>query len=233
MKKNILLHIVLPLLIGGGIYIGFRSESLLLFQWIEYTGGIHLVSELRSFTTNIPLPDWVLYSLPDALWLYAFTYSILLIWGKQINRLSLGCLGIVFILGIGHEVGQFYGMIAGTFDPVDLGLSMLALLIPLVLLIPKKEYCFSKQLKFAKLSLSFISYCFFLSLSLGCGFSDAFVDLQIESEENPIVREKMRMVEDFYLSNDNTYPNDEESALMDLKIQEMIQYGELDTTGLN
>ena len=233
MKKNILLHIILPLLIGGGIYIGFRSESLLLFQWIEYIGGINLVLELRSLVTDISLPDWILYSLPDALWLYAFAYSILLIWNKQISRTSLACLAIVFIIGIGHELGQFYGIISGTFDPLDLVLSILALLLPLIILIPKKEAYIAKQLKFVKLSLSLLTFCFFVGLSLGCGFADAFVDLQIESEEDPIIREKSRMVEDFYHSNDNTYPNEEESALMDLEIQKMIQSGELDTTRSN
>ncbi len=233
MKKNILLHVMLPLLIGGGIYIGFRSESLLLFQWIEHLGGIHLVTELRALTTEISLPNWVIYSLPDALWLYAFTYSILLIWEKQMHQISLGWLAIVFILGIGNELGQFYGIIPGTFDPIDLGLSILALFIPLMLLSPRKEFKLRNPIPFAKLSLSMLSCFFFVALSLGCGFSDAFVNDQIESEEDPIRREKMRRVESFYQFNNETYPNEEESALIDAEIQEMIQSGELDTTGAN
>jgi hypothetical protein len=43
----------------------------------------------------------------------------------------------------------------------------------------------------------------------------------------------MRRVESFYQFNNETYPNEEESALIDAEIQEMIQSGELDTTGSN
>ena len=75
-------HIILPLLLGGGIYVLFRATNLILFQWLHALGLADFVETLRAmkWIESINLPNWILYSLPDALWLYAFTQTMILLW---------------------------------------------------------------------------------------------------------------------------------------------------------
>src|SRR3979411_2517688 len=79
---SVLRHVVLPLLVVGLIYVGWRDYTLPMFRWFELVGVGPVVQQLRTTTTPLQagLPSWVEYSLPDAMWVYALTAFMALVW---------------------------------------------------------------------------------------------------------------------------------------------------------
>lgn len=104
-----LLHVVFPTIIGTAVYIGWRSTDLLVFHWIEYCNLTALV-----FRPTMPLPEWLLYSLPDGCWVYATTSWMLLIWKRFVPWVWVG-----LILAVVAEYGQLFGFVQGTFQTLD------------------------------------------------------------------------------------------------------------------
>lgn len=105
-----LVHVVIPTALGAWIYIAFRSPNLLVFDWIDAVGMSGLI-----IRPNAQLPDWLLYSLPDGCWVYAFTSWMLIIWA----RFSPWVL-VALTLAIGSELGQLFSIVPGTYDNVDI-----------------------------------------------------------------------------------------------------------------
>lgn len=122
----------LPLILGGLIYLTYRTDALLMFVWFNKTGLSDQINFLRTNEQlqNLIIPDWVKFSLPDALWLFSFTYVLLILWDFKINRQSAFWLFLVPIIGLFSEIGQSIGIISGTYDMVDLTLLLIATALP-------------------------------------------------------------------------------------------------------
>jgi hypothetical protein len=131
MKRKIFIGI-LPVFLGGLIYLTYRVDSLLMFNWFKIIGLTDLVSFLRTddLLQNLTIPNWVKFSLPDALWLFSFTYIILLLWDFKITRQSIFWIFIAPTVGLFSEIGQLIGIIPGTYDKVDLLLLILSTALP-------------------------------------------------------------------------------------------------------
>lgn len=132
---------IIPVIVGGLIYLTYRTDSLLMFSWFEKVQLKGAVDWLRSnnHLQNFKIPAWVKFSLPDALWLFSFTYMILLLWDFTINKQSIGWILLAPIVGLSSEVGQLIKIIPGTFDIVDLLLLLLAAILPLLSMKNKKS----------------------------------------------------------------------------------------------
>ena len=124
------MHVVLPLWVGGWLYIAGRTTALLMWDWGRTIGAEPVMTGLRQATTGVAaqLPDWVLYSLPDALWVYALTYAIVRLQRRSSRFVQLGYLMVPIAFGPGAEVMQAFGWLPGTFDLTDLVLCVGALL---------------------------------------------------------------------------------------------------------
>jgi hypothetical protein len=111
MRRSVvfLLQVVLPIAVGASIYVGWRTTDLLVFRWIDAVGASELV-----FRPAVPLPGWVLCSLPDGCWVYAYTSWMLMIWGRITPWVLSGV-----ILAVGAEFGQLLGLVPGTYDNLD------------------------------------------------------------------------------------------------------------------
>ncbi len=122
----------LPVFLGGIIYLTYRVDTLLMFNWFKWIGFTDLVNFLRTNNQlqNLTIPNWVKFSLPDALWLFSFTYIILLIWDFKITRHSVLWILLTPTVGFFSEIGQLIGIIPGTFDKVDLLLLLLSTVLP-------------------------------------------------------------------------------------------------------
>ena len=121
---------VCALVFGGLIYLGFRDERLLLFRWVNQVGLTDDVLLIRHFLSerNYVINSWVLYSVPNALWLLAGLLIFDAIWDQQKERQS----AMFWIFGfsglaISAEFLQFFGLLAGTYDVLDVSL-MIAVL---------------------------------------------------------------------------------------------------------
>ena len=107
-----------------------------MFRWAHALGLDPLLVWLRSGTGSLrPLPSWFLYSLPDGLWLYAFTYGMRSTWRTEIARGRTDAIawGLApLALAIGSEAAQGVGWLQGTFDPIDVCTYVLAFVLAVV-----------------------------------------------------------------------------------------------------
>jgi hypothetical protein len=126
------IHILLPLIIGGMIYICFRSTDLLMFSWFDMIGLAENIPQLRERTFYLRggIPDWVLYSLPDGAWVWSITSFYTFLWHRCSSFESTFWITLGLCLGLGGELGQGLGLVPGTFDIVDLLLIVLSFLVP-------------------------------------------------------------------------------------------------------
>ena len=118
--KRFFIHVILTIFIGGVIYVLFRSDTLLMFRWFEFFKLDKLISSLREYTFYYRkyIPESVLFSLPDCLWVYSFT-MFLGFYLKNVFLIMIPCIGSVLT-----EIGQLW-FVPGTFDILDI-LYMLA-----------------------------------------------------------------------------------------------------------
>ncbi|MFV8390740.1 hypothetical protein [Flavobacterium sp. LB1P71] len=130
MRKLIFIHVAIPLLLGGLIYISFRSLSLRMFNWFAWSKIDFFTSLIRDliypFKNYIPL--WFYFSLPDGLWIYSFSSALLIYWNNDFEKVKY-CLLIPFVSGILIEILQGFKFFSGTFDFLDLFFSILGLLL--------------------------------------------------------------------------------------------------------
>ena len=112
--KKVILHIALPIFVGSMIYILFREKELLMFNWFNYLKLNFIIDFLRNnfYKYRIYIPKSILFSLPDALWVYSFT-MFLSIYYK--NRIILSA---IFVGSIITEILQLW-FVVGTFDIYD------------------------------------------------------------------------------------------------------------------
>ena len=129
----IIFHIIFPLLLGGGIYVAFRSKSLILFRWfdkINISGFTNVIRDILDPCIN-NIPNWVKFSLPDGLWVYAFSSSFLIIWNQDFKTvkywLLIPLLTFTFI-----ELFQHFKIISGTCDLVDFFICLLAFVLSII-----------------------------------------------------------------------------------------------------
>ena len=112
--RKVILHIVLPIFIGSMIYVLFREKNLLMFDWFSYLKVGFIIDFLRNnfYEYRIYIPKSVLFSFPDALWVYSFTMFLSIYFKNKI------ILSTIFIGSIITEISQLWFVI-GTFDIYD------------------------------------------------------------------------------------------------------------------
>jgi hypothetical protein len=111
----------------------YRHNSITIFNWLELLSLNNIVSSIREHLspTREFLPDWFVFSLPDGLWVYSFSFTLLLIWGDNL-KVAFTWLLLPFLLGSVVEILQYYKYISGTFDYADLILCVIAIPISIL-----------------------------------------------------------------------------------------------------
>ncbi len=105
--------------LGGCIYIAFRSTSLRMFGWFDDFGLHEIIIEFRKSTSVIRLPKTIKYCIPDGLWTLSYILFMDAIWDPNLKKqLIFG--SIIPIVGGISEILQYFNVINGTFDVVDL-----------------------------------------------------------------------------------------------------------------
>src|SRR5258705_9612857 len=118
----IVLHVLTPIALGGLIYVFWRDPALLMFKWFRVLGLEPLVLQLRMFAaaTEPGLPRWIVYSVPDGLWVYALTaFMSQAWWSAPSSPFKTFWLSLGVVLGAGSELGQLAHIVPGTFDWTD------------------------------------------------------------------------------------------------------------------
>ncbi len=126
-RVRLLLQAMCALLVGGWIYITWRHEELLMFEWFRAMGLQEMVDAVQSMSLAARQPaDWVRFSLPDGLWVYSFTCFMLALWNARLSLPNLPWIIAPAALAVLSEIAQVIGLLPGTFDLVDLGCYLLA-----------------------------------------------------------------------------------------------------------
>ena len=116
---------------GSIIYLFLRPTKLILF---DYTGDVlkECIEAFRliSLTCSLSFPSWVLFSLPDGLYIYSYVNLMLYIWDCEITANNLIWYLAVPLYVLVNEFMQFANLVSGVFDPVDLIFYVIFFFIP-------------------------------------------------------------------------------------------------------
>jgi len=110
------------LILGSYLYLKFRSETLLMFKWLENIGLDPIVSSIRNSSTdfNSHQMKHVIFSAPFGMWVISFCCFIGAIWHKDIFVSAIIWRLCVPFVAISSELLQFLGILPGTYDTIDL-----------------------------------------------------------------------------------------------------------------
>lgn len=132
--KYIILLVILPLILGGFLYLALDSQVIFLkplgFKTSIYTHNTFLL--------------FIRYYLMDSLWAFSLTSMILIISNNDINNGVLLILISIFLSTL--ELGQKIGWIPGTCDLLDIIIEIISEIIAftICLHITKEEKRYEK-----------------------------------------------------------------------------------------
>ena len=139
MSRLFFFHVFLPLLIGFFIYLFFREDSLLFFNWAKKINLYNILIEIRSILNpnNLVFHNWMTQILPDALWCYSYSSFFIIILNKKLNIKNIWLFSIPFFVAVGFEFFQYFSILKGTFDLYDIFAYLLSVILSLCLLTKK------------------------------------------------------------------------------------------------
>lgn len=124
MRKRKLFLIFFPLILGITIYLLYRSRNLFYFKILHTTFLKDPILQIRTFAKIYRrfFSTWVVYSLPDGLWLFSFGAALLI--DRIFYFYNFVVFTSIFIFMILIEFLQLFlgghGTFIGTFDKADL-----------------------------------------------------------------------------------------------------------------
>ncbi len=104
-----LLQVLILLFLGSGSYIFFRG--------LPFLNNLKLLSIQGRYTA---VTSFVLFNVPDALWLYAFLSVMKIIWKEDLFFEGRYWLYSIIFIAPCTEVAQKFHIIPGTFDWLDI-----------------------------------------------------------------------------------------------------------------
>jgi len=122
---------ILALFIGGMIYVLWRPDSLVMFKWFKVFGLNSKLYNYRIWARSYRrfLPNFLVYSLPQALWLFSGILIFRSIWTSDENKNFLIWGATILITALGFEFGQYIHWVPGRFDLFDV---LLIIVTPIV-----------------------------------------------------------------------------------------------------
>jgi len=122
--KNNLLFVTIALFISLFIYLFFRTEHTVITQVFIFIVSLENYLLMKNIVLeNLSLPFFVVYSLPEGLWVFTAT-----VMSKgmicRIKNVNLNCVYVPLIFSIGLELLQFLHVTHGMFDISDIFVSL-------------------------------------------------------------------------------------------------------------
>ena len=124
----------LALSLGGIIYISLRPSEHVFFNWIRAVGLDNWFSYARHnpLSLSLLLPEWIVFSLPNGLWAFAYALLITSIWSGNRSWLKYFWMASISVLVLGYEGLQYGGVIPGTFCIQDIVLGVAGLILGII-----------------------------------------------------------------------------------------------------
>lgn len=113
---------LLALLAGGSIYLFLRPGEFVFHSWLSAVGleGLFGSNESTANQASRYIPEWILYSLPNGLWAFAYASLITLLWAESRSPARYFWYATIPVLVLGFELSQLLGFIRGIFSFADL-----------------------------------------------------------------------------------------------------------------
>lgn len=111
---------IMLLLVGGITYLLFRPRTLLMFHVADYLVLSPIIDRIREGMTNAWFPEFIVYSLPGALWSAAYLLTADCFLNGQTVKTRLAITSIIPLIGAASELLQLTGVLPGTYDGWDL-----------------------------------------------------------------------------------------------------------------
>ena len=117
-KTSLVALSIMFILIGGFIYLFFRPHTLKMFVWLRII-NCEQIFQLKDYNQDLKFIEFLIFSLPNGLWILSFLIIIGLIWEKYhiffiIYSSFFAGISILF------EFLQKVELIPGTFDIADI-----------------------------------------------------------------------------------------------------------------
>lgn len=121
----------LAVVTGGAIYILFRPVEPLFFSWANEVGAGNMLSNIRRFTLPLKgyIPEWILFSLPNGLWAFAYVLILATIWSGSKSGLRYLWYATIPVLVLGYELLQLTEILTGTFCLLDFAFGLAGIII--------------------------------------------------------------------------------------------------------
>lgn len=116
------------------IYLSWRSDRINLCLWSGDAGLTPAVDFLRASLGSLDPGSFVKNSLPDGLYCAAYILIMDSVWERSRKALRIFMALLIPAVAIIHEILQYFNVVAGTFDPIDLICYSLPALIYLLIL---------------------------------------------------------------------------------------------------
>jgi hypothetical protein len=114
------MYVIMPFSLGCFLYAVGRPLSILI---------IGDTLKLHNNDVIIKLPQWLIYSAPDGLWLYSFLMWLILTWRNEASTQAFFWYLLLIAFAISSELLQKYSFISGTFDRNDMLAYLFAILL--------------------------------------------------------------------------------------------------------
>ena len=131
---------IIILLVACYVYVSHRGGGMVLYSLLGIDGNSSLFIALRQNAKD--LPAWVIYNIPDGLWLLSYLLMIEAIWGNEKQR-KIWFIIPVILFAFLLEVLQYIGFFPGTGDVLDMLCYSVAIAVYLGI-IKLKQYFYEK-----------------------------------------------------------------------------------------
>lgn len=118
--KRVYLLIIIPLCVSLFIYLFYRTENTVVNYIAVNLISVNSYLALRdSVNRLLPLSRFVIYSLPEGLWVFCITVTSKSFYFDFYRR-RISCALAPLLFSVGLEFCQLLGITNGRFDPVDI-----------------------------------------------------------------------------------------------------------------
>jgi len=162
---------LLCVLMCGLMYISFRPDTLKMFHWFKVFGLLDYLEDLQRNPNRVPF--WLLYNLPDGIWLFAYSILIGCIWNFKIRDCWMFIL-VMPCICIPHEFLQGIGIMHGTYDSQDVLAYVLAIICGFIYIRIFHSLAFTdvdrverRRTSTGKLAMTMLSFVLFVLLAIG------------------------------------------------------------------
>ena len=122
--KRIYFLLFFSLLLSLFIYLFYRTEKTLVNELAVFLVSEELYFYVKKWISSfLPLSDFIIYSLPEGLWVFAITLASKDFYLKILS-LKINLIGIPPIFSVGLEIFQLFGLTNGRFDLFDILISL-------------------------------------------------------------------------------------------------------------